>query len=194
MLDNWAAEALKHASLGQAEAARRMREHGHSMDRAAVNKLVIGKRGLDAAEMLSLSEITGYPIPGHAKTVVPLLSWVSAGKLVDSSSQIEARNAKTIPVADLPAGDYFALRVVGDSMDRLSPEDSVIIVNRGERELVPNKAFVFAIRGEATYKLWRPKPPRLDPFSTNPANEPRFIDDGQDLHVIGRVRRTILDM
>jgi len=128
------------------------------------------------------------------ETFVPVLSWVSAGQLAEGEST-PSGEGKTIPVAGLSRGDYFALRVVGDSMDRYSPEGSFIIVNRAETKLVPGKPFVFGLRGEATYKLWRPgPPPRLAPYSTNPANEPIFPDQKRKVFVVGRVRRTILDL
>jgi SOS-response transcriptional repressor LexA len=114
--------------------------------------------------------------------------------LADSSSAIPASEAKVIPFADLGPGDYFALAVRGDSMDRISPENSIILVNRRETSLLPDRAYIFSVRGEATYKLWKPKPPRLDPYSTNPANQPIFVEGRQKLLVVGRVRRTLLDL
>jgi SOS-response transcriptional repressor LexA len=71
-----------------------------------------------------------------AVTQVPLLSWLSAGKLADARSQIPVEDVPLLPFADLGRGNFFALKVRGDSMDRLSPEGSVIVVNRAERHLV----------------------------------------------------------
>lgn len=125
---------------------------------------------------------------------VPLLSWVSAGKLVDAESQIPVEDVPLLAFADLGRGEFFALRVEGDSMDRLSPEGSVIVVNRADRTLVPSRCYVFAVRGEMTYKQWHADPPYLAPYSTNPAHQPLFIKRQRDLDVVGRVRRTLLDL
>lgn len=125
-------------------------------------------------------------------THVPLLSWVSAGRLEDRSTQEEERNAPIFTFADLTVGDFFCLKVQGDSMDRISPEGSIIVVDRADKLLVAGKPYVFATHGEATYKLWRPEPPRLDPFSTNPMNQPIFVKRKIDLVVVGRVKRSIL--
>lgn len=125
---------------------------------------------------------------------VPLLSWVSAGQLADAETQIRIESAPLLPFADLGRGDFFALKVVGDSMDRISPDGSIIVVNRAERELYSDKAYIFARRGEATYKLWQPDPPHLAPFSTNPSHKPIFIRRAKDYEVVGRVRRTVLDL
>lgn len=129
-----------------------------------------------------------------AITAIPLLSWVSAGELVDASSQIPVEDVPLLAFADLGRGDFFALRVAGDSMDRLSPDGSVIVVDRSDRTLVGDKPYVFAMRGEATYKLWQPEPPHLAPFSTNPAHRPIFLKRKNEFEVVGRVKRSVLDL
>lgn len=126
---------------------------------------------------------------------VPVLSWVSAGKLADAGSQIPVEDVPLLAVADLGRGDFFALRVKGDSMDRISPDDSVIIVNRSDRSLVPGKPYVFWHVSEgATYKYWQIDPDRLEPASWNAVNKAIFIKRRRDFEVVGRVRRTLLDL
>lgn len=125
---------------------------------------------------------------------VPLLDFVSAGKLADAASQIPVEDVPLLAFADLGRGDFFALKVTGDSMDRLSPEGSIIVVNRADRDLIHDKAYVFSHRGEATYKLWQPDPPHLAPYSWNPANKPIFVKGNKDFGVVGRVKRSVLDL
>jgi len=84
---------------------------------------------------------------------VPVLSWVSAGRLADASTQVPAGDAPLVPIADLRPGEYFALKVSGDSMDRVSPDGSVIVIDRGDRQLKDGKFYVFAIGGETTFKM-----------------------------------------
>lgn len=129
-------------------------------------------------------------------TLVPLLDSVTAGKLRLPLSQIPVEDVPLLAYADLGRGEWFALKVEGDSMDRLSPDSSVIIVNRSERNLVAGKPYVFSVRGETTYKIWRPDPARLAPFSTNPMHEPVFVKSRKDAEgmVVGRVKRTVLDL
>lgn len=125
---------------------------------------------------------------------VPMLSWVSAGALNDVGS-LEAVDAEEwITVGGLPPGEYFATEVRGDSMDRLSPENSIILVNIADRRLISGKAYVFAVRGETTYKIYQREPVvRLEPFSTSPANKTIFPTD-KDWAVIGRVVRSYIDL
>lgn len=127
-------------------------------------------------------------------TRVPLISWVSAGRLADANTQIPVNDVPILLFVHLGPGDYFATRVKGDSMDRISPDGSIIVVNRRERDAVGGKPYLFANDGEMTYKLWQPEPPRLEPNSTNPLNKTIFIRRKRDLEIIGRVRRTVLDL
>lgn len=131
---------------------------------------------------------------GVSAVTIPLLAWVSAGKLADPTTQIPVEDVPLLAFADLGRGDFFALRVVGDSMDRVSPEGSLIVVDRSDRTLIAEKGYVFSLRGETTYKLWRPEPPHLAPYSWNPSHKPTFIKGKRDLEVVGRVRRTVLDL
>jgi SOS-response transcriptional repressor LexA len=126
-----------------------------------------------------------------ASTGIPLLSWISAGAMQREDISDEALGM--LDISNLPPGDWFALRVEGDSMDRISPPESIILVNRKDKRLVANACYVIADQyGNATYKRYRPNPPRFEPVSTNPNHEPIYPDN--DAPVVGRVRRTILDM
>lgn len=123
---------------------------------------------------------------------VPIISDVAAGLLAEPGAQIEGEH-QTIEISGLPPGEYFATRVDGDSMDRLSPEGSLILVNRAEREPLPGRRYIFGRKGETTYKRFERDPVRLMPESTNPRNEPIFPRSDEEWTVIGRVRLTLLD-
>lgn len=133
--------------------------------------------------------------PRRKITEVPVLDWVSAGRLAEPNSQIPVEDVPLLAFADLGRGDFFALTVQGTSMDRISPDGSVIIVNRSDKQLVSGRPYVFAIRGEATYKIWQGgDPPYLEPSSWDAAHKPIFIKKAKDLEVVGRVRRTLKDL
>ncbi len=125
--------------------------------------------------------------------VVPILGWVSAGDMLRDDVSQDALGS--IKVAELPPGDWIALRVVGDSMDRISPPDSVILVNRRDKKLVANACYVIDDgEGNATYKRYRPGPHggRFEPVSVNPNHEPIYPDN--EPTIVGRVCRSIIEM
>lgn len=126
---------------------------------------------------------------------VPVLSWVSAGQMDDVGSLDVASADEHVAISDLPDGEYFATDVRGDSMDRISPEGSRIIVNVRDKRLVSGKAYIFSVRGETTYKIYQQDPvQRLEPFSTNPANKIIFLDKRGTWSVVGRVVRSFINL
>jgi SOS-response transcriptional repressor LexA len=130
--------------------------------------------------------------PAISVTRVPLYSWVSAGAMASNDAPQDA-SGEVIGTNLDSRGQWIALQVQGDSMDRISPPGSLIFVNRNDRDLVPGGCYVVANElHEATYKRWRPDPSRFEPYSTNPEHAP-IIPNGE-ITVIGRVRQTKMHM
>lgn len=129
----------------------------------------------------------------RATKSMPIISTVAAGQLTDPSIPIEGGH-QTIEISGLPPGDYFATRVEGTSMNRISPPGSLIVVNRAERELIRGRRYIFGRRGATTYKRFEHSPLRLEPETTEPESNPIiFPNDEEEWTVIGRVRLTLLD-
>lgn len=127
-------------------------------------------------------------------TRVPLISMVSASNLREQPGVTEADIERWIEVADLPAGDWLALGVDGDSMNRVAPHGSTIIVNRADDRLLDGKYYVFSLMGgAATFKRYKRDPQSLQPYSTNPDHMSIPVSDNE-LYVFGRVRRVITDI
>ncbi|MCB1460932.1 MAG: transcriptional regulator [Nitratireductor sp.] len=127
------------------------------------------------------------------ETSVPVLSMVSAGSLRDQDGITAADISRWIKVSDLPNGDWVALVVEGDSMDRVAPDGATILVNRADDRLIDGRYYVFSLnQGAATFKRYKKDPERLQPYSTNPDNI--SIPVNGDLYVFGRVRRIIFDV
>lgn len=124
-----------------------------------------------------------------------LVSWVSAGALAqhDLRPAYDDDTVQWVYAPDLdPNGDWIVLRVDGDSMNRISPHDSLIFVNRRDKRLVPNACYVITdTDGNTTYKRYRP-PNRWEPVSTNPEHTALFFDNEPE--IVGRVKKTVLSM
>lgn len=128
---------------------------------------------------------------------VPLISWVSAGALAETANVAGAfEDVPYVSTHELdPSGDWIALRVDGRSMDKISPHDSIIFVNRKEKNLVPNACYIVGDgNGGATYKRYRP-PNIFEPVSTKKEQFEiiRFPIE-QPPEIIGRVRKTVLSL
>lgn len=164
------------------------------MSRSGFIKLERGERKLSEAHIAKATEVFGVSsaeVLGESATTIPIIAWVSAGDMLRDDVADEALGA--VRVNDLPPGDWIALRVVGDSMDRISPPESTIFVDRKDRQLVPNALYVIADEdGRATYKRYRPGPPmRFEPVSVNSTHEAIFPEN--EPLIVGRVKRSVLD-
>lgn len=126
-------------------------------------------------------------------TDVPRVSWVSAGQLVEQDQVTDLANYPTEAAIDLPEGEWICLEVEGNSMNKISPPESLIFVNLKDKRLVPNGCYVVCDEtGAATYKRYRPneKPP-FQPASYEDVAPPKFQGA---VSVVGRVRRSIINM
>lgn len=124
---------------------------------------------------------------------VPLISWISAGALVEQQTVVDTDDFPTVTAIDLPEGDWIALRVEGNSMNKISPPDSIVFANRRDKRLVANACYIVADEtGAATYKRYRPNDePPFQPASYDPVPPPVFQGAVQ---IVGRVRRSIIDI
>lgn len=135
---------------------------------------------------VTVAEVIGEPAPKP----VPIVSWVSAGKLRASHPVYESDILRVVHVANLPTGNWMALEVDGDSMNRIAPPGSIIVVNRSDERLLDGKFYVFGNdEGEATFKRYRSNPERLQPFSTNPDHETHYLTE--EMKLVGRVHQVL---
>ena len=142
----------------------------------------------------SLEELLELPSAGNVGRAdapivdVPLVSWVQAGALTETSDPYAVGDAEDfIPVAH-KRNTLIALRVVGSSMNRIAPEGSLIIVDYADRTLVSGQFYVLKHDGQATFKRFRSDPARLEPDSTEP-HDTVFIRG--ETEVVGRVIQVI---
>lgn len=169
-------------TIGHDDAERYSRRFRLAGARISPQQILFEEPGGHAAPASDVVSVTHVPLSG-----------VTASKMRDILHAVERGSGPTIPIADLPRGDWLALRVEGDSMDRIAPDGAVIIVNRNDRKLVRHKFYVFSDQGATTFKRYVDKPvKRLEPFSTNPTHEPIYPTTSVD--VVGRVYRVMLDL
>jgi SOS-response transcriptional repressor LexA len=131
--------------------------------------------------------------PQNDAIVLDVLSSVPAGRLSGHDAVWPFDIEKTLTLSGLGDGDWSALLVDGDSMDRIAPNGSVIVFNKRETQPLDGNFYVFRHpdTGEATFKMYGSgNPPRLRPLS-NSTHDTIYAPDG--VTVFGRVRKIIID-
>lgn len=121
---------------------------------------------------------------------IPLLGDVPAGPWREAITK--SRNFIPAPQAGLTS-DAYALRVTGDSMDRIAPDGSIIIIDPTDYDLFERRLFVVRNGdGEVTFKQYRDSPARLVPCSTNAAHKVIPVT-AKEYEIIGRVVKIVMD-
>lgn len=199
-------KAMKAAKLSQPDAVERFGWNKNTLksnmngtvDFSYKKAMVYAARLKVRAEWLYSGEGDMHPEPPKITRNVqdiPVIAWVQAGGLADVGQIEEIDELERMTISGLPTGRFFATDVRGDSMDRISPEGSRIIVNAEERDPQSGGYYLFSLRGETTYKRYYAEPiPRLEPYSINPANRPIYLMNDDDWVVVGRVVRSLIDL
>jgi repressor LexA len=122
---------------------------------------------------------------------VPLISWVQASRYVEIYDPYEPGDSEGD--IDVPYGKdtLIALRVKGNSMNRVAPEGSIIIIDYADKTLISGKYYVVKQDAKATFKRYRTNPDRFEPESTE--RHDTIFPEGP-VEVVGRVVKVINDL
>jgi repressor LexA len=133
------------------------------------------------------------PYPATPKSTggvwIPVLGKVAAGVPIEAIEDIEDYEEITLEMAR--AGEYFALRIKGDSMEPRIADGDVVIV-REQNDCNNNDVAVVIVNGdEATVKRIKKMPEGIMLIPSNPSYEPMFFSNTDieklSVVVIGKV-------
>jgi phage repressor protein C with HTH and peptisase S24 domain len=128
MLSDWLKKALTGAGKSQSELARHLTAAlGRSIDRAAVNKMVSGKRAISADELLEASRFLSTPTPQDFQKLVKLAGYVGAGQEVYQFDDDGAGFVEAPPSAE---DGTEAVEVRGESMLPLYEDGTILYYSR----------------------------------------------------------------
>lgn len=186
---------------------RRLKERGFSIadfgraisrERAVASKIIHGQvkflpsHAAPLARLLGMSptevlKMAGLDLP--PAIAVPMISWVAASQFAEVAEGIDFSSEYPRIHVDYSRPTLFALEVVGDSMDRVAPEGSIIVVDYLEKELSDRDLAVFSRDGETTFKRFRAdaKGVWLEPESFNARHAPILPAGDTEIEVVGRV-------
>ena len=122
---------------------------------------------------------------------VPLISWVQASRYVEIYDPYEKGDSEGEVEVPYGKDTLIALRVKGNSMNRVAPEGSIIIVDYSDKTLTSGKYYVVKEDSKATFKRYRTNPDRFEPESTE-SHDTIFPENA--IEVVGRVIKVINDL
>ena len=136
---------------------------------------------------MSVTTFNMDTIPYNPTKRIPILGRISAGLPLYADEHIEGWTYTELN----HGGEYFALRVHGDSMNALNINDGYLVIVR-RQDYVDNGSIAIVMVGddEATMKRFYQDGDKvtLMPQSTNPANMPQIYDlKCTPVKVIGKV-------
>jgi repressor LexA len=173
-------QRMKERGVTQEDLAKALRIHP-----TAVSKMLAGKRGVKAKEAALISELLEIKNVGYSPMrELPVIERTAAANWSDAVGDSEETMA--CPDESI-AQNAFIIEVDGDSMAKIAPEGSRVVVDPTDRDLVEGKSYVI-VNGdsEPTFATYMSNPARLEPCSTDP--DQKAVLPGQDQFVIvGRV-------
>lgn len=156
-------------------------------------KAVVGKGDppITLGEVMVLGAPSSLSLLETGVVWVPFVSWSSAGHFASQEAITSLEDVERIAVPGDSADGLIALRVSGESMNRIAPSGSTIVVNTLDRELREGRRYIFICDGETTFKTYRANPARFEPESTLPHDT--IFPSGR-VEVVGRVIKVLTDL
>ena len=136
-----------------------------------------------------LPNIGDTVLPSISKTLIPILGKVAAGVPIEAVEEILGHEEISRDMA--ANGEYFALRIKGESMAPKMSDGDIVIVRR-QPDVDNGQTAVVLVNGdEATVKRIKKSDAGIMLMPTNPAYEPMFYSNDEierlPVTIIGRV-------
>lgn len=123
--------------------------------------------------------------------LLPFIEWDEAEEYAAPDKPL--RSDTSLGERVWPQGT-FVTRVPDDSMNRIAPAGSYIVVDRSERMVSAGLCYLGTLNGQVVFRRWFANPERAEPFSVDPSFETEYLRQGHRWEIIGRVRRIFVDI
>ena len=155
----------------------------------SIGRLLREERQLKARERDAAFALIGVTKDIPEARRIPIIGLIAAGSWADAVQE-PLGHTWTIKGGK----NAFALRIDGDSMDRIALPGTSVVIDPDDRALLDGKQYaVMNELGEATFKTFRTDPARFEPASNNPRH--KTITIGEDgFSIIGRDVEAVTDL
>lgn len=146
------------------------------------------KRGLTLVEDTNQNKVESKPNQSHLphEMEIPLLGDVAAGNPIEALEN--PTEHLTVPSGLVQKkGQYFALRVQGESMIEDGILDGDYAIIRAKNQAQAGQTIVAVVDGEATLKKFFKKSKHIELHPANSTMEPIIVEGHQDLKIVGEL-------
>ncbi len=119
---------------------------------------------------------------------MPIVPWPAAARIRSTGDLEQFEDHERLTIGRLPKGDYFATKLPNDSMDRVVPMGSLIVVRIDNSFPEAGGYYLFTLDGVTVFCRFEDRPcVRFEPCSWNPENHIQYLDPNQAVDPIGVV-------
>lgn len=153
----------------------------------AIEKKGFIRCGQNMSRAIELLVDRSAEAPSAPAAVVPLLGRIAAGAPILAEENIE--EYLSFPASALGRGEYFALRVKGDSMIEKGIFDGDLAIIQQQKTARNGEIVAALVDNEATLKIFKKEGAVIKLFPANPAYRPLTPDNIEVLGILAGVFR-----
>lgn len=160
-------------------------------DKSAISRIEAGKVGLNAEQIKAFADVFGIPAgdlmgSDGLEDRIPVVGRVAAGEPIDAIQDVIDYEPMSPDM--LNRGDYFGLKVKGDSMNPRIYDGDVVIV-REQETAESGQIVVCSVNGDdaTCKKLTVSDGGQIWLMSLNAAYPPRLVTGNSSFHIYGIV-------
>ncbi len=121
---------------------------------------------------------------------VPIIPWPAAARIGSAVDLEDADEVGRITLTGLDDGRYFAVTIHDDSMDRIAPPGSNLVIRIDGGAPAPGGYYLFVFDGTTLFRRFEEDPCRLEPASWSDKHRTRFLRNGEQWRTIGPLAAT----
>ena len=138
---------------------------------------------------------TAIPVETESKPAIPVYGSIAAGSPIEAIENFSGTIRLDLPNMQL-GQDCFALRVVGNSMDRANIPDGSVVIIRRQEQIRDGEIGAVLVDGQATVKrIYRQgEHIVLAPVSSDPEYSPQIYVNEDAVKVLGKVVFSLVEI
>ena len=162
---------------------------------AVLRKIAYCAPAVSYEQLMQAAGYTAIPVETESKPAIPVYGSIAAGSPIEAIENFSGTIRLDLPNMQL-GQDCFALRVVGNSMDRANIPDGSVVIIRRQEQIRDGEIGAVLVDGQATVKrIYRQgEHIVLAPVSSDPEYSPQIYVNEDAVKVLGKVVFSLVEI